>query len=102
MEIEPGSNITIEITKTPQRQAACKTLYRVCQKDPAVARMHRRQKTKRPSWQEWIRGGKYWHHQMKTKPSASLEPGSKYTVRASVDVMRDLESVKRFVKLSPS
>jgi hypothetical protein len=102
MDIAPGSNVTIEITKVPRGDAARKTLYRVCRKDPDVARQHRRQKEKRPSWQEWTRGGRFWHHQMKSKPAASLKPGEVYTVRASVDVMRDLESVKRFIKVTSS
>lgn len=100
MDIEPGAAVSIEIVATPRRPAARKTLTRVCGKDAAVARRHRTQKARRPSWQEWIRGGKYWHHQMKSRPAASLEPGSKYTVQATVDVLRDLESVKRFVKVS--
>jgi len=100
MDIAPGSNVTIEITKTPRREAACKTLYRVCRKDPAVARHHRRQKARRPSWQEWIRGGKYWHHQMKSRPAAELTPGATYTVRATLDVIRDLESVRDCVKVT--
>jgi hypothetical protein len=99
MDIVPGAAISIEIVAKPRRVAAQKTLARVCAKDPTVARQHRTQKVRRPSWQEWIRGGKHWHHQMKTKPPASLEPGSKYTVRATVDVMRDLQSVKEFVKV---
>jgi hypothetical protein len=100
MNIVPGAPISIEIILTPRRAAARKTLLRVCEKDPAIALRRHAQKTKRPSWQEWIRGGRHWHHQMKTKPGASLEPGSKYTVRATVDVMRDLESVKKFVKIA--
>jgi hypothetical protein len=99
MDIVPGAPLSIEVIATPKRVAARKTLERVCSKDPAVAKRHRVQKAKRPSRQEWIRGGKYWHHQMKTKPAASLEPGSKYVVRATVDVMRDLQSVKQFVKI---
>ena len=100
MDIAPGAAISIEIIATPRRAAARKTLARVCGKDPAVATRNRARKTKRPSWQEWIRGGKFWHHQMKTKPGAGLTLGSKYTVRASVDVMRDLESVKEFVRVA--
>ena len=100
MDIAPGSTVNIEITKRPRSAAARKTLARVCQKDPDVAKHRRIQKAKRPSWQEWIRGGRYWHHQMKTKPSANLEPGSAYTVRATVDVVRDLQSVKGCVNLT--
>jgi hypothetical protein len=100
MDAAPGKSISIEITARPRRAAAQKTLLRLCGKDPVVAKPHRRQKGSRPSWQEWIRGGKYWHHQMKSKPAATIEPGRVFTVRASVDVMRDLESVKDCVKVT--
>ena len=59
MDIEPGAPLSIEVIATPKRVAARKTLERVCAKDPAVAKRHRVQKAKRPSRQEWIRGGKY-------------------------------------------
>ncbi len=100
MDIAPGTNVAIEITAKPRRAAALKTLQRVCSKDADVARQHRRRKAKRPSWQEWIRGGKFWHHQMKSKPAARIEPGAVFTVRATVDVIRDLESVGDCVKVS--
>jgi hypothetical protein len=102
MDIAPGANVSIEIIARPRRAAAAKTLYRLCQKDPTIARQHRRHKAGRPSWQEWVRGGKYWHHQMKSKPTAELELGRVYTVRATVDVIRDLESVKDCVKVTAS
>ena len=78
------------------RLAACAVIAFL----PAVARAQRTRKANRPSWQEWIRGGKFWHHQMKSRPAVKLEPGQVYTVRASVDVIRDLESVRSFVKLT--
>ena len=100
MDIKPGSTIKIEITAAPRRAAALKTLQRVCAKDPDVARAHRHRKSKRPSWKEWIRGGKYWHHQMKSKPAAHIAPGKVFCVRATVDVIRDLASVGDCVKIS--
>lgn len=100
MDVMPGTTLSIEITGTPRRAAARKTLYRICAKDPAIAKLHREQKAHRPSWRDWIRGGRFWHHQMKSRSGASLEPGKVYTVRASVDVMRDLESVKDYVKVT--
>ncbi len=100
MDIEPGATVSIEITAIPRSAAALKTLNRVCAKDAAVAKVHRLMKEKRPSWQDWIRGGKYWHHQMKTKPAAKLATGKVYTVHASLDVLRDLGSVKNCVKVT--
>ena len=100
MNIAPGADLLVTITAVPRRAAAKKTLYRICQKDPAIARRHRQQKAKRPSWQDWTRGGRFWHHQMKSKPSAALEPGRTYNIRATLDVIRDLASVKDCVKVT--
>jgi hypothetical protein len=37
---------------------------------------------------------------MKSTPGISLAPGAKYSLRATVDVIRDLESVQRCVKVT--
>ncbi len=99
MSITPGSLVTLEITARPTSEAARKTLVRVCRKDADVHRRYNLRKRKRPSWQEWRRGGRMWHHQMKSLPMA-IEKGASYTVRATVDVIRDLESVARFVTVN--
>ena len=101
MDIKPGTTIALEITARPPRAAALKTLRRICAKDPDVRRAHDKYKADRPSWEEWIRGGHMWHHQMKSKPAAKIELGKTFTIRASVDVIRDLESVKDCVKVTP-
>ena len=100
MDITPGSTVCVEITKRPRKEAAEKTLYRVCGKDPCIAKAHRERKAHRPSWQEKIRGGRWWHHQMKSRPLADLSPGQKYNVFATLDVIRDLASVSRWVKVT--
>ncbi len=102
MDIAPGATVVIEISRAPGNAAAQKTLTRLCRKDPRVAKHHRRQQDQRPSWETWRRGGKQWHHQMKTVPAVKLEPGAKYTVLATVDVLRDLASVERFVRVTPA
>ena len=102
MDITPGTNVSVEITARPAKAAAIKTLYRVFRKDPVVARYHRTMKANRPSWQTRRRGGRMWHHQMKTRPHVKLELGAKYTVRATVDVIRDLASVERWIKVAPA
>lgn len=101
MDIAPGQTVSIEITARPTNAAAQNTLNRVCAKDPAVANRHRRMTRERPSWQTWRRGGRLWHHQMKSRPAAQLAPGKRYSVLATVDVIRDLESVSRFVSVTP-
>ncbi len=100
MDIRPGTNITVEITAPPKSAAGQKTLLRLCRKDPEVNKRQRVQDRHRPSWQTWRRGGRTWHHQMRSRPGVSLTPGARYSMLATVDVIRDLESVERWVKVS--
>jgi hypothetical protein len=102
MNVTLGANVTVEVTARPRSEAARKTLLRVFGKDPAVKRLQRQRKAKRPSFEEWRRGAAFWHHQMKSRSPVKLERGSKYTVHASYDVVRDLESVAYCVKVTPS
>ena len=100
MDIKPGSTITVELTKTPRRDGARKTVLRLFRKDPAVARQQRKIHRQRPSWEERTRGGNQWHHQMQSEPGVSTQVGAKYRIRATVDVIRDLASVADCVKVS--
>lgn len=101
MDIAPGTTICVEIAAAPGNAAARKTLTRVCAKDAEVARQQRRRKEHRPSLQTWRRGGRMWRHRMKSRLPVSLEPGRRYRLLATLDVIRDLESVERWVKVSP-
>ncbi|MCG3127957.1 MAG: hypothetical protein CHACPFDD_02830 [Phycisphaerae bacterium] len=100
MNIQPGTTVSVEITKLPTNEAARKTLVRVCCKDPAVIVQRRRLQDRRPSYEFWRRGGNRWNHRMKTTPPVSVRVGQRYSLRATLDVLRDLDSVKRFVKVS--
>ena len=102
MDIQPGTLVTVEITAEPRSAGAFKTLARVCRKDPEITRRQRWQARHRPSWQIKRRGGRFWHHQMKSTPGVALTAGARYSVRASVDVIRDLASVQRWVKVTPA
>jgi hypothetical protein len=100
MDIRPGTTVTVEITAPPRNEPARKTLQRLFRRDPQGLREHRRQKRQRPSWQTWRRGGRMWHHQMKAKPPMQLVPGCRLSLLATVDTIRDLQSVQRFVKVT--
>lgn len=102
MDIKAGSTIRFEIVKRPANEAARKTLERICRKDAGVAKAVRRRKENRPSLQEWRRGGRYWHHQMRSHAPIKLEPGSTYTVQTTVPMVRDLASVARWIKVQPA
>lgn len=99
MSLIPGKTVSIEIVAPPSTPAGRKTLLRLCAKDPGVTRQKRQQSRKRPSWQTWRRGGRQWHHQMRSKTPVRLVAGNRYSVLATVDVIRDLDSVKRWVKV---
>lgn len=101
MDIAPNTAVTVEIVKRPASVAARKTLDRVCRKDPTVAKAIRKRKERRPSWQTWQRGGRMWHHQMKSHSGIRLEPGASYQLTATLDVLRDLASVERFIAVKP-
>jgi len=102
MDIAPGCNILLEVVKWPRAAAARKTLVRLFRADPEARRRQRSQKRKRPSWQTWRRGGRMWHHQMKSKPGLELQPGAKAHVLATVDVIRDLARLAPYVKVCKS
>lgn len=100
MDLTPGQTISVEITTPPRAAAAQKTLTRLFRRDPDIARHHRRQKRNRPSWQTWRRGGRMWHHQMKSNPAIALTAGQRLSLLATLDVIRDLQSVARYVRVS--
>lgn len=100
MDITPNSDVTIEITSRPTSRGARLTLERLFRKDPEIAKTYRRFKETRPSLTQKRRGGRWWSHRMQTKPNFAVEPGRSFTVRTTLDVVRDLESVERFVKVT--
>jgi hypothetical protein len=102
MNVAPGTMVSVTLVRRPTSAAATKTLTRLFRKDPRIARHQTRQQRRRPSFQEWRRGNATWHHQMKTQLPFEIEPGSSYSLRATVDVLRDLESVARFVSVRPA
>lgn len=102
MTITPNTTVVMTVTARPTREAGMKTILRLAHKDPAQQRLQRHRKMKRPSWQEWRRGGRFWHHQMRTKSSIRIDPGASFTIRATTDVLRDLASIAQWVEVKPA
>lgn len=102
MDLQPGKLVSVQIKSAPRSEAARKTLARLLRKDADVARRERARARKRPSWQTKRRGGRLWHHQMRSQPLATVSVGATYRLFASVDVIRDLQSVSRFVEVKPA
>jgi anti-sigma factor RsiW len=98
--IQPGSQIRITVVRDPSSAAAAKTLERLLSKDPAVAAEHKRLRKARDTHEKSkIRGGRVWTERPVKQHPVRGERGESGTVRATVDVLRDLGSVKRFIEV---
>lgn len=93
--IEPGSKVKITVKTTLLKPAAAKTVARLFLKDEAKS--HNR-KAKPVAWRQ--RAGRQWHHQKRGSVAMTPNVGDSATLIATVDVIRDLNSVDRFIEIS--
>ncbi|MEQ9459543.1 MAG: hypothetical protein RIG82_01145 [Phycisphaeraceae bacterium] len=101
--IAPGTQVLVKITKQPTNDAARKTLIRVLSKDPEIAEHTKRQRRARDRHnQPHARGGRTWIIRIPKKQQVRALPGEHGKVLATVDVLRDLASVERFVEVTPA
>ncbi len=99
-DIAPGSDIRIRVTREPTNAAARKTIVRVLSKDAgAVSENERLRKARVKHLRHAARGGRQWAIRVPKQHPVAATTGSEGTVRASVDVLRDLGSVERFVEV---
>lgn len=100
-EINPGTQVRVEIIKAPTNEAAEKTLVRLLAKDPVIAKTKKKDKLFHArSVRTKGRGGRPWEHRTKMRQPVETKVGVAGTLRASVDVLKDLASVSRFVKVT--
>jgi hypothetical protein len=101
--IKPGSNVTVKVVKAPTNAAATKTIVRILSKDTAVMKENKRQKQIRKRlYAPKPRGGRtYGGFIVKQHPVKGVI-GEQGVVFASLDVVRDLQSVERFVEVTPA
>ena len=101
--IAPGARVNVRITQRPSNEAAVKTLRRVLSKDPVFHQENRRQeKVRKSGFRTKQRGGRPWEVRLVKQHAVNAEVGEQGTVVATVDVLRDLQSVGRFVEVSPA
>ncbi|MEX2213980.1 MAG: hypothetical protein WD768_07620 [Phycisphaeraceae bacterium] len=102
-QIKPGSRILVKVVKAPTNAAAEKTLARLLCKDAAAKREVNRQRSIRKRlYDPKPRGGRtYAGHIVKQQPMHG-KLGESGTITASLDVLRDLASVERFVEVTPA
>ncbi len=101
IDIAPGTQVTVKIIKRPTSQAAAKTLLRVLRKDPTVRAEDRRLEASRDRhFSTKPRGGRPWNRFVPAKAPVKPEPGVTGTLTATLDVLKDLNSVSRFIEVS--
>ena len=100
-KIAPGSKVNVKIVKQPTNAAAVRTLMRVLAKDPVVYAEHDRQaKIRRKNFSPSRRAGRLWGGQVVKQHPIKGRVGEAGTILATTSVLRDLNSVQRFIEVS--
>ncbi len=100
-DIAPGSTVSIKVTAEPTNDAARKTLRRVLSKDADAKRENARHaKVRKAGFSSHQRGGRPWEVRLVKQHAVHGKAGETGTVTATLDVLRDLKSVERFVEVT--
>ncbi len=94
MDIQPGHNVTITVTRDVTRPAAQKTLARIFLKDDKISKSRNHDKKE---VMKSTRAGRIWNHRHRGSVAVCPQKGQSATVQATVDVIRDINSVASFV-----
>jgi hypothetical protein len=100
-EIQPAQWVQVKVKARPTSAAAEKTMIRLFEKDEEVHEKRKRLQRVRPV-KRHIRGGRWWYDRPPRLRIVSTEPGATYKLFGSVDVLRDLSSLDRFVEVTPA
>ena len=100
-EVKPGQWVSVKVVSRPRAAARVKTLMRLFNQDLKNQKARERQNRSRPS-REHRRGGRMWQDHPTRLPVVKIEKGATCRVFASVDVLRDLESVGKNVEITPA
>ncbi len=94
MDIQPGSNVTITVKSPIKAEAAQKTLARIFMKDKAI-RDTRLTTPKKVT--PTRRAGRIWNLRPQGTCNRPPAVGDSAKVLATVDIIRDIQSVARYV-----
>jgi len=97
-QIEPGSKVKVTIKRTPLSGGARKTLARLFHMDRRIARTRRRKPKPTTSKR---RGGRNWIGRPRGTVTAVPKVGDSCELFCTLDVVRDLASVERYVDVGP-
>ncbi len=101
--ITPGSRVTVKVIKAPTNRGAEKTIKRLLEKDKAAMKESNRQRAiRRRLYAPKPRGGRFGTlgGRVVKQQSVQVKIGASGTMMASLDVLRDINSVQRFVEVT--
>jgi hypothetical protein len=101
LEIKPGQWVTVKVKSTPRAEAGRKTLVRLFEQDPGVKKERVRKSRSRITIKA-RRGGRLWNNIPARLPSVELKKDATYKVFASVPALKDLQSVEKYVEVTPA
>jgi len=100
-DIQPGQQINVKITSEPKAAAHRKTLVRLCDKDETVREERKRLRKARPViWR--TRAGRPWAKRPYRVAVVKFTPDTTYKLFGSVDVLRQLASVEKYIEVTPA
>lgn len=100
-EVKPGQWVNITVVKRPRAAAGVKTLERLFGRTVSARKARERQAKARPIT-DHRRGGRMWKDRPPHIRVVEIKAGATCKLFASVDVLRDLESVANSVQVSPA
>ena len=104
-DIDPGTTIHVKVVKPVTNAAAAKTVTRLLSKDArAMAENKRHREIRKKAQWKSPRGGRWrvWESRLAKQRPVKAEIGEQGTLTATLDVLRDLPSVQRFVEIKPA
>ena len=101
--ITPGQTVHVKVVQQPSNTAARRTLERLLSKDPQAQREQERlRRARQRHTRHQQRGGRQWTVRVVKQHPLQGQRGEEGTIRATVDVLRDLGSVQRFIEVEPA
>ncbi len=99
--IAPLQTLTFTVEKVPQRAAQVKTIERLMRLEPDRQRTLRRLQHRRKIYDNIvrIRAGRRWINRVRATKVARVQPGEAFTLTLTPQVIPDLRSVEKFLKV---
>ncbi len=99
--IAPLETLTFTVAKVPRRPAQVKTIERLMKLEPDRQRLLRHLQRRRMLYDNVvsIRAGRRWIHRVRATKVAKVQPGETFTLTLTAQVIPDLRSVEKFLKV---